>query len=70
MFTIEETREKLRQACRESGGQSAWCQKHGITAPFLSEILRGRRDPTERVVRLIGLERVMMFREAPNSDSK
>jgi plasmid maintenance system antidote protein VapI len=40
--------------------------KLGITPQRLSDLLSGRRTPTERVLKVLGLQRVMLYMKVQN----
>lgn len=52
----------VRRACREAGSQKAWAAQHGINETFLSQVLRGEREPSSAILRPLGLERVVSYR--------
>jgi hypothetical protein len=33
----------LIELCREAGGQAAWARRHGFTAAYVNDVIRGRR---------------------------
>jgi hypothetical protein len=39
----DEVREMLIELCREAGGQAAWARRHGFTAAYVNDVIRGRR---------------------------
>ncbi len=50
---------ELSQACEQ--GQSAWAAKHGIARSVVSDVLAGRRDPSEAVINALGYFRVVRY---------
>jgi DNA-binding transcriptional regulator YdaS (Cro superfamily) len=54
----------MRQACNEAGTQKAWAEKIGVSPGFVSDILKGGREPSGAVLRAPGLERAVMYRRA------
>lgn len=42
--------------------QADIAKKLGVSTSFLSDVLHGRRAPTTRMLRAIGLERVVFYR--------
>jgi transcriptional regulator with XRE-family HTH domain len=49
----------------ESGKTQAEVAKElGVSTPYLSDILKGKRDCGPKVLRALGLERVTVYREA------
>ena len=57
MDAISELRKRLDKA----GTQTALAKELGISKPYLSDILRGRRDPGPKVLEQIGIRRIVMF---------
>lgn len=51
----------LRDECSRAGSQRAWAMKHGISAPYVADVLRGRREPAGKVLDALGLERVVTY---------
>lgn len=45
-----------------NGNLTAWATEHGIPPSYVSEVLRGLREPSEAVLRPLNLERVMLYR--------
>ena len=56
----------LRRKCEEAGGQGKFGEKHGVSAPYLSDVLNRRRDPGEKVLEALGLERVVTYKVKSN----
>lgn len=54
---------RLRKACDEAGGQSAYARKHGLTPQVISDTLSARRDPSEAILRALKLKPAKMFIE-------
>jgi hypothetical protein len=52
----------FRKACEQAGGQSAWARKHALTPQFVSDVLNGRREPNEAMLKALGLAKVPMFK--------
>lgn len=60
-LTHDDVRARLSAAIREAGSQRAFAARAGVSAGFLSDVIRGRRDPGERVLAAIDLRRVERF---------
>jgi transcriptional regulator with XRE-family HTH domain len=60
-FTADEVREQLREQLKAHGSLTAYARAIGITATYLSDILAGKRDPTDRVCEAIGLTRLTVY---------
>ena len=50
---------RLREACNEAGSQTAYAQALGVRPQFVSNVLAGRRDPSRKLLKALGLERVV-----------
>jgi len=51
----------LTRKCVDAGGQSAWAKAHGVTAACVSDIINGRRDPSEHIANALGYFRKIVF---------
>lgn len=69
-MTEDEVIERLRVACQNAGGQKAFAQLHNFTPAYVSDVLRGKRSPADRILAAIGLERIVIYQKrrsgAPN----
>jgi hypothetical protein len=52
--------EMLRRSCAKAGSQRAWARAHGVSVAYVSDVLRGRRDPGKSI--LTGLGRVGLIK--------
>lgn len=53
----EQVVDRLRAACAGAGGQAAWGRQHGVSQQYVHDVLRGRRQPGDTVLRPLGLQR-------------
>ena len=60
-MTAAEVRDRLREACAAAGSQQAFAAQAGVTASYVSDVLLGRREPTDAVLAPLGLERVVSY---------
>ena len=51
----------LRAECETEGGQRPWAAKHGVSPQFVSDLLRGRRNISERVAEALGYRAEIVF---------
>ena len=49
----------------EAGTQKALAEKLGINQAYLSDILAGRREPADKILTALGMERVVTYRFVP-----
>lgn len=45
----------LRRATDEAGGQKAFASQHGVSQAYISDVLRGRREPGPAILNTLGL---------------
>ncbi len=50
--------EKIRAAAVKAGSQKALAEQIGVTPQYLSDVLRGRRDPGKAILDAFGYERI------------
>jgi len=67
-MTREEVLGRLRDEIMAAGGLRTWGRAHGFSAGFLSDVLIGRRRLTWRVLKALGLRRVVVEHEHYLSD--
>jgi hypothetical protein len=56
-----DARRLLAQACRDAGGQKAWCELHGISRSTVCHVLSGVRVMPDTVAGALGLARRVRF---------
>lgn len=54
---------RLRAACRDAGGQSAFAAAGGVSAQYVNDVMAGRRDAGESILRALGLRRIVRYVE-------
>ena len=54
----------LRRRVQDAGSQSALAKELGISDSYLSDVLTQRREPGEAMLTPMGIERVVVYREA------
>lgn len=59
-MTEQEARERLRAAIQAVGGQRRFAEAHGFSPAYVNDVLRGKRDLAERILAVIGIERVVV----------
>lgn len=55
--------QELRMRIEEAGSQKAFAEAVGISEPYLSDILAGRREPGEKILKPLGLQRKVIYEE-------
>lgn len=61
-FTNEDIVEYLGLLSQKLGSQKLLAQKIGINQAYLSDILAERRDPADKILTALGMERVVTYR--------
>ncbi len=59
MWTEEGVRMMLRRKIEEAGGVRAFARKHKLSPAFISDVARGRRNMSERMQVILGIQVVM-----------
>jgi hypothetical protein len=60
-LTEEQVIERLMAACVEAGGQTAWAAAHGLSVPYVNDVVRRRRGPAARILEGLGLQREVRY---------
>ena len=47
----------LRRSFDRAGGQAAWARRYNLSPAYVSEVNRGKRPPSEKVLAALGLVR-------------
>jgi DNA-binding phage protein len=58
----------LRSEVQRSGGQSSWARRQGIDRTMLNRVLRGRRAPTEEIIKALKLCNVYASNEKQSAE--
>jgi hypothetical protein len=56
-MTEDQVRALLRAACDEAGSIRAWARRHGLSAMYVSNALRGKQAPGPSICKPLGLIR-------------
>ncbi len=60
-MTKAELIEHLRQLVEEAGSQRNLAKRLGVSAPFIGDVLLGKREPAAKMLKALGLRRVVTF---------
>ena len=60
-MTREQVMARLRAKCEVIGGQNKWAAKYGISSQYISDVLRGRREPGEAILKSLKLKKVVTY---------
>ena len=66
-MTADDVRAKLREDIGQASAAS-WAARHGVTRQYLSDVLRGRRDPGPTILDALGLSKAqtVTYSESPS----
>lgn len=56
-------RQALMRAVEDAGSQKAFAERVGVSAQFLHDVLRDRRNANAEILDAIGYERVVTYRK-------
>jgi DNA-binding transcriptional regulator YdaS (Cro superfamily) len=62
-MNAEDVRDLLRRKVEQAGSQAAWADERGVTPAYVSDVLRGTREPGPAILNALGLERVVSYRQ-------
>lgn len=54
----------LQAAVDRAGGQGAFAKVAGVTQPYVSDVLKGRRPPSEKLLAAVGLRKIVRYEPA------
>jgi transcriptional regulator with XRE-family HTH domain len=60
-MTKDELIEHLRKLAKEEGSQRNLAKRLGVSAPFIGDVLLGKREPAPKMLKALGLRRVVTF---------
>lgn len=52
----------LAERCEQAGSQLKWAKAHGLSQPYVSDVLNGRREPGKSILLALNLEQVTIYR--------
>jgi hypothetical protein len=61
-MTEEQVIALLARECEKAGSQLAWAKANKLSAPYVGDVLRGRREPGKGILVALGLEKVVTYR--------
>ncbi len=63
-MTTDEVREILRADIEKIGTAKEWAAKHNMSAQLVSDTVNGRREPSWKIMRALGLKRETVYYKA------
>lgn len=61
ILTITDILAALAKAVADAGSQAQWCSEHDVSTAYVSDVLRGRRDPGKKILDVLGYEAVTCY---------
>lgn len=65
MMDAECVSRMLADEARREGSQRALARKIGVSAAFLNDIIRGKREPSGKPLKYLGLVRLVSYHRGP-----
>jgi transcriptional regulator with XRE-family HTH domain len=62
-MTKPELLDLIRRLADEAGGQSHLAEKLGVSRMYITDVLKGRREPAEKILSAMGYEREVTYRK-------
>lgn len=66
-MTRDELTTLIRAAVKDAGSQRALARKWDVSPSYVTDLLRGLRDPGPTILDAMGLERIIMYQEKPKT---
>ena len=68
-MTLDGLRKYLRRECDKVGSQKGWAAQHGLSLPYVNDVINGRREPGESILAALGYERApVSYRKKDTTD--
>lgn len=61
MITTDKMRDKLRAAVKVAGSQKKWADANGVSAAYVCDCLKGRRDIGEGIAKPLGYVPITVY---------
>lgn len=62
-LTLSEVITLLAARCKEHGSQRAFAEMHDVSAQYVTDVLRKHREPGEKILDALGLQKVIVYTE-------
>lgn len=63
LLTDQDLIDRLRKAVEIAGSQKNFAQQQGLSEQYVSDVLNRRREPGQKMLDALGLERIVGYRE-------
>ena len=61
MMPVEYVRRELERQCTALGSQKRFSEKHGVSLPYVNDVLHGKREPGDKILKALKLKRVIGY---------
>ena len=61
MITESQLHQMLRMEIALCGSAGKWAAKNQVSTAYVSDVLRGRRDPGEKILQALGLRKIVGY---------
>lgn len=62
-MTTQEFRDVLKSRVKAIGTQAEAAKHYGVSSSYLSEVIRGTREPAEKLLSAMGIVKVVRYEE-------
>lgn len=62
-LTLQDVIELIRGEAEKTGSQKELAKKLGVSAQYISDILNGRREPGDAILKPLGLRKVTTYEQ-------
>lgn len=63
IYRLDQVLDMLREECAQVGSQYQWATKYKLSPAYVSDVLKGRRNPGPSVLKALKLEAITQYRE-------
>ena len=67
MLSANDVRKRLSEECAAAGSQAAWAREHGVSGPYVNDVINGRREPGQAILDALKIRRVTGYKETTHA---
>jgi hypothetical protein len=60
-MTENDVRDLLSAECRKAGNQRRWADRHRLSPSYVSDVIKGARNPADAILAALGVRRVVTY---------
>lgn len=64
---VTAVRKKMALECERAGGVRKWAADNELSQPYVTLAMNGRQDPGPKILKVLGLKKVISYRKANGS---